>query len=127
LIAESLNISKTVVLRILKEQFCSREFVLLHNNATAHKAASACQFLTQKNVTTFYHPPYFPYLPPPDYFMFPKLKIQLKELYFADVGEIQETITDKLKKVQKEEYSAASQKLYDRAKACIYASRAYFE
>jgi hypothetical protein len=28
--------------------------------------------------------------------------------------------------VQKEEFSAAFQKLYDRAKACIYASGAYF-
>jgi len=25
---------------------CSRDFVLLHDNATAHKAASVCQFLT---------------------------------------------------------------------------------
>jgi hypothetical protein len=32
-----------------------------------------------------------------------------------------------LKKVQKEEFSTAFQKLYDRAKACIYASGAYFE
>ena len=29
--------------------------------------------------------------------------------------------------VQKEEFSAASQKLYDRSKACIYANGAYFE
>jgi RNA polymerase-interacting CarD/CdnL/TRCF family regulator len=48
------------------------------------------------------------------------LKTKLKELLFADVAEIQEAVTDELKKVQKEEFSAASQKLYDRAKACIY-------
>jgi hypothetical protein len=35
--------------------------------------------------------------------------MQLKELHFADVAEIQEAITDELKKVQKEEFSAASQ------------------
>ena len=44
-----------------------------------------------------------------------------------DVAEIQDTVTDELKKVQKEEFSAAFQKLYNRAKACIYANRAYFE
>ena len=44
-----------------------------------------------------------------------------------DVAEIQEAITDELKKVQKEEFSAAFQKLYDRAKGCIYASGADFE
>jgi hypothetical protein len=36
-------------------------------------------------------------------------------------------LTDELKKVQKEEFSAAFQKLYDHAKACICASGAYFE
>jgi len=45
--------------------------------------------------------------------------MKLKGLHFADVAEIQEAVTDELKKVQKEEYSAAFQKLYDRAKACI--------
>jgi hypothetical protein len=48
------------------------------------------------------------------------LKINLKGLHFADVAEIQEAVTDELKKVQKQEFSAAFQKLFDRAKACIY-------
>jgi hypothetical protein len=42
------------------------------------------------------------------------------------VAEIQEAITDELKNVQKEEFSAAFQKMYDGTKACIYASGAYF-
>jgi hypothetical protein len=74
-----------------------------------------------------YNPPYSPDLSPPDYFLFPKLKKKLKGLNFGDVAEIQEAITDELKKVQKEEFSAAFQKLYDRVKASIYASAAYFE
>ena len=44
-----------------------------------------------------------------------------------DVAVVQEAVTDELKKVQKEEFLAAFQKLYDRTKACIYASGAYFE
>jgi hypothetical protein len=59
--------------------------------------------------------------------MFPKLKMKLKGLHFADVAEIQEVVTDELKKVQKEEFSAAFQKVFDRAKACIYTNGAYFE
>ena len=53
--------------------------------------------------------------------------MKLKGLHFADVAEIHEAVTDKLKKVQKEEFSAAFQKLYDYAKAHIYANEAYFE
>jgi hypothetical protein len=65
-------------------------------------------------------PSYFPDLSPPDYFLFPKLKIKLKGLLFTDVAEIQEAVTDEFKKVQKEEFLAAFQKLYDRAKVYIY-------
>jgi len=53
--------------------------------------------------------------------------MKIKRLHFADVAEVQEAVSDELKKVQKEEFSAAFQKLYDRAKACIYASGAYYE
>jgi hypothetical protein len=66
---------------------CSQDFFVLHDNTRAHKAASICQFLTPVNVTTLYHPPYCPDLSPPDYFVFPKLKIKLKGLHFADVAE----------------------------------------
>ena len=53
--------------------------------------------------------------------------MKLKGLHFADVAEIQEAVTDELKKVQKEEFSPAFRKMYDRAKACIYVNGAYFE
>jgi hypothetical protein len=85
---------KGVMNRLLKRiqrarpaAFYSRDFFLLHNNAPAHKAANVCQFLTPKNVTTLY-PPYSPDLSPPDYSLFPKLKMKLKGLHFADVAEI---------------------------------------
>ena len=55
---------KGVMNRLLKRiqwvrpvAFFSRDFFLLHGNAPARKAASFWKFLTQKNVTTLYHPP----------------------------------------------------------------------
>jgi hypothetical protein len=66
-------------------------------------------------------------LSPPEYFLFPKLKMKLNGLCFLDVAEIQEAVTDELKKFQKKEFLAAIQKLLDRAKACIYTNGAYFE
>ena len=53
--------------------------------------------------------------------------MKLNGLHFVDVAEIQQAVTDELKKVQKEEISAAFQKMYDLAKVCIYAKGAYFE
>jgi histone-lysine N-methyltransferase SETMAR len=101
------------------------------NNRTRARPQS-CKFLRiffypKRNVTAFYHPTYSPDLSPSDYFLFPKLKMKLKGLHFADVVKIQEAITDELNKVQKEEFSTAFQKPHDRAKAYMYASGAYFE
>jgi hypothetical protein len=44
--------------RVRPAAFCFRDFFLLHFIAPAHKAASACQFLTPQNAKTLYHPPY---------------------------------------------------------------------
>jgi hypothetical protein len=58
--------------------------------------------LIPKNVRTLYHPPHSPYLSPPEHFLFTKLKMKLKGLYFADVVEIQGTVTDESNKIKKE-------------------------
>ena len=39
--------------------------------------------------------------------------MKLKGLHLVDVGEIKAAVTDELKKVQKEEFFATFQKLYD--------------
>jgi hypothetical protein len=54
-------------------------------------------------------------------------EVKQKGPHFADVAEIQEAVTDELQRVQKEEFLAAFQKLYGRAKACVCANGAYFE
>jgi hypothetical protein len=53
--------------------------------------------------------------------------MKLKGLNFSDVAEIQVAVTDELKKVQKENFSAAFQKLYNREKPCLCTNGAYFE
>jgi hypothetical protein len=116
MIVKSSNIPTTVVFQILKEDFCARYFFLLHDNAPAHKAESVCQFLTQKCNNLLSLPVLSRFISA-KYFLFLKLKIKFKGLQFADVAEIQETATDEVKKFQTEEFSAAFQKLYDRAKA----------
>jgi len=46
--------------------------------------------------------------------------MKLKGLHFAGFAEIQGAVIDNVKKVQKEESSAAFQKLYYSAKSCMY-------
>jgi hypothetical protein len=47
---------KQRIQRFRPAAFCCREFFLLHDNEPAHKAASICQFLTQKLLKTFITP-----------------------------------------------------------------------
>jgi histone-lysine N-methyltransferase SETMAR len=115
--------------RVRPAAFCSQEFFCCTIMCPPTKM-QCLPIFDPKKVTTLYNPlphPYSPDLSPPDYFLIPKLKMKLKGLHFADVAEIQETVTDELKKVQKEEFSAAFQKLYHRAKARIYTNGTYFE
>jgi hypothetical protein len=54
---------KEVMDRLLKRihlagpaSFCPKDFFLMHDNAPTHKAASVCEFLTQKNIISLYYP-----------------------------------------------------------------------
>jgi histone-lysine N-methyltransferase SETMAR len=58
----------------------THDYFHLHGNAPVHSAAKIRQFLTQKHVATLHHPPYSPDLSPPYYFLFPKVKLNLKGL-----------------------------------------------
>jgi hypothetical protein len=49
-------------------------------------------------------PPVSVDLSPTDFSLFPKFKVKFKGLRFADVAEIQEAITDELKKAKKENF-----------------------
>jgi hypothetical protein len=40
--------------RVRPAAFCCRDFFLFHDNVSAHKVASFCQFFTPKNVTNLY-------------------------------------------------------------------------
>jgi hypothetical protein len=54
--------------------------------------------------------------------------MKLKGLHFADVAEIQDAVTDELKKVQKEEFFGSfSATVRPRKSLYIYANGAYFE
>ena len=96
-------------------------------NAPAHSVAIIRQFLTQKQVATLNQPPYSPDLSPPDYFLFPKVKLQLKGARFDTIEGIQEAVTDHLNKISTEDFSNAMKKLETRANLCITSNGSHFE
>ena len=113
--------------RVRPALYRTRDFFLLHDNAPAHSAAKIRQFLTQKQVATLNHPPYSPDLSPPNYFLFPKVKLQLKGARFDTIEEIQKAVTDQLNKIHAEDFSNAMKKLETHANLCITSNGSYFE
>jgi predicted acetyltransferase len=62
---------------------------ILHNdNAPCHRALLVCEFLANHNMLSLPHLPYSPDLAPADFFLFPKLKMQLKGCHFHTIVEI---------------------------------------
>jgi hypothetical protein len=53
-------------------------WILHRDNAPAHDALAAREFLAKKSILILGHPPYLPYLAPCDFWPFPKLKTTLK-------------------------------------------------
>jgi len=103
--------------------FCSRDFFLLHDNVPTHKSASVCQFLTQKNVTTLYHPLVLPRFISGRLFSVPQVQNKVKR---TDVADIQEAVSDELKKVQKEFSWLLRNCLTTQKPVYTYANGAYF-
>ena len=113
--------------RVRRALYRTRDFFLLHDNAPAHSAAIIRQFLTQKQVATLHHPPYSPDLSLSDYFLFPKVKLNLKGARFDTTEEIQKAVTDQLNKIPSEDFSNAMKKVETRANLCITSNGCYFE
>jgi hypothetical protein len=91
LIADTLGIPKTVVLWILREDLKKRKLCSRFgaNNLTVSDSK------TSRNIEP---PPYSPDLSPPFYFLFPKVKLQLKGARFDTTEGIQKAMTDQLKR-----------------------------
>ena len=59
-------------------QWRNNTWLLHHDYAPAHAALLTWRFLTDNNMTVVPHPPYSPDHAPRDFFLFPKLKMNLK-------------------------------------------------
>jgi len=70
------------------EMWSSGDWFLHHDNAPAHTALSVQQFLAKNNMTVIPHPPYSPDLAPCNFFLFHRMKRQMKGEGFADVSEV---------------------------------------
>jgi transposase len=100
----------------------------LHDdNAPSHPAPVTRQFLAQNSIITLPRPPYSLDLAPCDFFLFPKMKLQLKGRRFEGVEEIQRESHNALGKLRDQDFQHAFQLWQQRWDVCVIAQGDYFE
>ena len=113
--------------RVCPALYLTRDFFLLHDDP-AHSAAKLRQFLTQKQVATLNPPPHTRQIcHPPNYFLFLKVKLQLKGAIFDTTEKIKKAVTNQLNKIPTEDFANAMKKLETCANLCITSNGSYFE
>jgi len=86
------------------ELFANNSWILHHNNAPAHTALSAREFLTTKQITVLEHPVYLLDLAPSDFFLFQKIKEILKGRHFDDIDDIRSNTMAALKAIPQNQF-----------------------
>jgi len=113
--------------RVRPECSAPGSWSLLHDNAPVYRAVAVQEFLARKQVSVLNNPPYSPDISPCDYFLFPKLKLQLKGRLFEDIQDIKRAVTLSLRAIPQEELQRSFQSLLDRATRRIEIEGMYFE
>jgi hypothetical protein len=82
--------------------------------------------LEKKNIPIVPHPPYAPDLAPNDFWLFPTLKMGIRELRFATVEDIKGNADAGLRVIKKEDFHQCYNWI-DRWNKCVSADGKYFE
>ncbi len=113
--------------RVRPELLDSGNWFLLHDNAPSHKSIIVQQFLARRQVVCIDHPPYSPDLSPPDFFLFPKIKLKMKGQRYESIEAIEAAVTRELNLIETEAFQKAFTDLYARSKQCIELGGDYVE
>lgn len=88
---------------------------LLHDNARPYTVYIIQQYLAKNQIIVINHPSYSPNQIPADFFLFSKVKLHIKAIFFQDVNAIQTTVTKYSKAIPIDEYAHSLQSLYRRS------------
>ncbi len=100
---------------------------LHHDNAPSHTSIPTLALLGESYLDMVNHPPYSPDLAPCDYFIFPRLKNDLRGQRFRTVADLQVAVRRTLRHIPAEDYSSAIRSMPIRWMKCVKAGGKYFE
>ena len=104
-----------------------RDLLLHHDNALAHTAVKALDFLAENCVQLVSHPPYSPDLAPCDFFLFPNVKEKIRGIRFDSPEEARLAFQEALWTLPEDRWYNCFDSWFHRMKLCIECSGKYFE
>ena len=104
-----------------------RGLILHDDNARPHRAWIINEFLFENHVESYPNPPYSPDLSPCDFFLFPKLKKQLREIQFDDENEMLDALDQAIGSLTQNDFQDCFADCFHRMKKCIDVQGQYFE
>ena len=97
------------------------------DNTPVHYIILVTDYLTKMGIKTVPQPPYCPDLAPCDFWLFPKLKENLRGCRYETIEEMKEAVTKVIDTLTQEDFHGGFQKLLVRYNKCIAAGGDYFE
>ncbi len=105
-----------------------QNFWLHHDGAPAHRADIVVNFLQATGTNILPHPPYSPDLAPSDFFLFARLKKNMRGLTFDSIDELRERIDFEIGQVAQWEFAHAIRDSWvKRLQQCVQHEGNYFE
>jgi histone-lysine N-methyltransferase SETMAR len=105
----------------------AKNWILHNDNAPCHQALLVREFLANHNMLSLLHPPYSPDLAPADFFLFPKMKKQLKGRRFHSVADIQRESQKVMESLTQNDFEVTFQQWQEHCDWCIAVQGDYFE
>lgn len=101
--------------------------LILHDNASCHKADVVNTLLEEYKWEVLKHPPYSPDLSPCDFDLFPKLKEPLRGIRYTDLDELEEAVATEVRRITRGCLATGIRGLPRRWESVIKAKGGYFE
>ncbi len=107
---------------------CCQQFWLQHDNAAAHRSLMVWRFCEQTNIKLVPHPPYSPDLAPSDFFLFARIKKELRGVCFPDVQALEVAVDTAIGNIPQFKFAHAMEASWrKRLLQCIREGGSYFE
>ena len=104
--------------------FKSGQWHFHQDNAPVHNSILVTDYLTKMGIKTIPHPPHSPDVGPCDFWLFPKLKENLRSCCYETIEEMKEAVTKVIDTLTQEDFHGVLLEWYNK---CIAAGGDYLE